>query len=86
MKWKKPTEKCKPIVVIEWVDSSSASDSGWRRLDEYDPDVATCMTAGFLITETKSVVMVVTSVASTGQVHSPISIPKCAITRRKRIA
>ena len=70
------------LIEVEWVDS--ASQDGWQFKPSRGGRVATCRTAGYLIHETKRRLVIAGSI-SPEQVMSPLTIPKVAITRRRRL-
>ncbi len=82
----KPKSKTHGIVMVEWVDSSS--DSGWRKKEDalQDDCHAKCCTAGIVLKEDKDAVTITHSYSlTTGQINATISIPRCAITRIRRL-
>lgn len=69
---------------ILWVDSSGAS--GWEPKEAYDCyGSLACRSAGFLANEDADTVTLVLSEADNG-FNSSITIPKCAIVARKKVA
>lgn len=68
-------------VYLEWEDSESLSS--WKYVDELPIDVHICRSLGWIIKETKDVLVIASSVSSGGdQCTGAIGIPKRAITRR----
>lgn len=70
-------------IEIEWIDSASARAGGWHYVNEWETKPATCLTVGILVKETKKNLMIASTVATTGQIHAPHVVPKCAIVRRR---
>lgn len=68
-------------VHLTWIDSKA--DRGWTY--EPDPDPATIETLGWLVSETDTAVVVSTSLADCGSRMDPLTIPKCAIIRRRKV-
>lgn len=75
-----------------WVDSSNLDGSGWVNTDEIDDRLENLMihTVGFVINETKHAVTISHSVDHPSEIlqnvaHSPLTIPLCAIIKRKAI-
>lgn len=78
------------LIYVEWVDSHSAR--GWAlesecRAEEDEP--MRCQSAGWLIFVGKEIIRIAGHVAGVGtddfQHHSPMSIPKVAITKVVRL-
>jgi hypothetical protein len=77
-----------PIVVVEWVDSTSFG--GWRHHDEAmeiiaTPDRLNITSVGYLFHECEHHVTLVQS-SGHSQVGEGITIPRSAITSMKRIS
>lgn len=70
------------LVEIEWLDS--AEQSGWQWKPSRGVPAAPCRTAGYLIHESKRRIVIAGSIGP-DQVMSPLTIPKVAITRRRRL-
>ena len=70
------------LIEVEWLDS--ATQDGWQFKPGRGVKAAPCRTAGYLIHETKSRIVIAGSI-SPEQVMSPLTIPKVAITRRRRL-
>ena len=81
------TRKLPPVVAIDWVDS--AGYDGWQSdaaIKELSP--TTISTVGFLHAETPTYVTVsatCTHDPDAKRADSPMSIPKCAILRRRTL-
>lgn len=77
------------VVCINWVDSQIASLT-WCHIDEVPQNIAKVSTVGFLISETKEIVTIASSLSlkenSESQVSSVINIPKCCIKSKKTIS
>lgn len=77
------------VVCINWVDSQIASFT-WCHIDEVPSNIAEVSTVGFLISETKDIVTIASSLSlkenSENQVSSVINIPKCCIRSKKTIS
>lgn len=73
------------IEAIRWVDSCSYR-SGWIHYDDVDDSVSEIVSVGHLVSETKSTVTISAHARVDGQqIHCPMTIPKCAIVRRKKV-
>ncbi len=77
----------KPIWV-EWVDS--AGSNGWQNPTELHDDLMHCQTLGWLVKETPKQITVALNGVFDGTSRLPfgefITIPKCSIVKRKRVA
>lgn len=71
-----------PVYRIFWLDS--AAPVGWKHPD-YPFEVAAVESVGFLIEKTPKQVTITTSVSDEGNVMDPLSIPRAAITKMKRL-
>lgn len=70
-------------ITVWWLDSASPGTGSWLTLDNYDVSPTCIVSRGFLIKETKTFVVVASSVSTSGQVLGLITVPKVAITKRK---
>lgn len=73
-------------VLIEWVDSSSIR--GWRHESEMTDSLAEpckIKSIGYLIKDHKDFVTIATSLSENGSMIDPLSIPKCAIIKKRFI-
>jgi hypothetical protein len=67
---------------VEWLDS--AAMHGWQHVDAYEKLTPVHnKTVGFLVGQSKDFLNLTASVSDSGQVDSPISIPKKAILSKK---
>ena len=77
------------LVFIEWVDSQIASLT-WCHIDDIPVGIATVISVGFLISETKDILTVAANLSykenATTQISSVINIPKCCIKSKKIIS
>jgi len=74
----------KKILLIDWVDSSSAN--GWNHIEAINPSLKICTSIGFLINETKDALILAAHLSFDPDLCSgDISIPKVAIIRRRAI-
>ncbi len=71
------------FLYVEWVDSTGRD--GWQAMDAADPEVAQCVSLGFLHSETKLAITLVQTYAKNGQWAANGTIPKVAITKRKKV-
>lgn len=80
-----PPWKLTRIEDVTWVDS--VMSSGWSDTKDYGKDHPTrCRSVGFLLSESKSHVQLVLSQdPECDNVNGAITIPKVAITKRRRI-
>ena len=71
-----------PIVLVNWVDSSGDRD-GWisteLALKQSTDEAMACQSAGFLIAETETFVVISDSTLQDHHVYCPMQIPKVAI-------
>ena len=70
------------MVEIEWDDS--ASPSHWQEPNATSKPMK-CRTAGYLLRETRTYVVVASTVARDGGTMAPLAIPKGCITKRRRL-
>ena len=82
----KPNKKPPIIMLIDWVDS--CSDPGWQNSADCKAHLLTCQSVGFVVEETEDIICIALN-RSTKKGYTPfgelMSIPKVAITRRKKI-
>jgi len=75
-----------PKLYVEWIDSTAIR--GWQHgssmTDKYAEPSKIC-SIGYLIKETKDFITISTSVSNNGNMMDPLTIPKCAITKKKKI-
>ena len=79
------------LLYLEWLDSHAAR--GWKTFEELkeDDEPLLCQTVGWLLAESKSAVVIVSSKAGGGDTGSTevgsgcSTIPKVAITKRLEI-
>lgn len=70
-------------VYLEWLDSASAPS--WNYKDEMQKP-QTIVSVGWVVSEDDQAITITTSESSTGHAcHSPLSIPKVAIKKRRRV-
>lgn len=75
-----------PLVMIEWLDSASLSGGIWRDTDdvaELKPHVI--RSVGWVLREDAVSVLLIGHIA-THQVSGDLSIPKCSIRHRYKLA
>ena len=73
-------------VYVEWIDSCALG--GWRYADALEGDKSTpskIVSIGFLVDESKTHVLITTSISESGSVMDALSIPKCAILKKKEL-
>ena len=64
-----------PIVEVAWKDA--AVDGGWRpAVDHRKSGLVHCLSVGWLTKNTRNEIQLVQSLADTGKVGDPITIPK----------
>lgn len=67
-----------PVVLVEWVDSSTSIKSVWRPIAEIPKDAARVQSAGFLVRDLPDSVLIASS-ADQHHAAGAMHIPKCAI-------
>lgn len=75
-----------PKIYVEWIDSAALR--GWQHgstLTESETDLCKIVSIGFLIRESKDYITISTSVSSGGSTMDPLTIPKVAIKKLRRI-
>ena len=73
-------------VYILWVDSCSPSDSSWHRPEELSMQPLKCDTVGYLVAEDEGSVSVASCLMENGALYGVITIPKCSILKRRKVA
>ena len=64
-----------PVVQVAWEDA--ATDGGWRTTADYRKSgLVHCLSVGWLTKNTRNEIQLVQSLADTGKVGDPITIPK----------
>lgn len=73
------------VLAIEWVDSTG--QAGWAYSESADDFAAAHIwSVGYLCFETAKAITISTSVSGgSGGVMAPLTIPKCAIVKRKTL-
>lgn len=71
------------LVCVEWVDSAGVKER-WIGSDE-TINPTKCVTVGFVKDKTETAIVVCGSISDGGQWGWPIAIPRCSITRMRRI-
>ena len=73
-----------PVVYLEWVDSDH--DPGWQDTDKVKAKrvVVPVPSVGFIVCEDDNSITITSSVAP-DEVLSPLTIPKNAITKRRKV-
>lgn len=72
------------VIEVDWIDSSSSP--GWDDPTPSHPDTMNVKSIGFLVCEDKeTITMSAHLVRSKKYCHSPMTIPKVAIIKRKII-
>lgn len=71
------------MELIEWVDSSFTS--GWKRKEDIEDKVFKSVSCGATIRENDEIVILALSMGEDDQVCDTMKIPKCSITRRRRL-
>lgn len=75
-----------PKVYVEWIDSYA--QHGWRHEDDlgnsqtFDSRI---VSIGFLIKDTAEFITISNSVGTGGSINDPLTIPKVAIKKLKKI-
>jgi len=77
-------ERLKPLVYVSWVDAAHPQGIWQNECEEAPDPVLDCETAGFLIKETKTYIVVAAAIAYHEDVNTPsytaeITIPRKAI-------
>jgi hypothetical protein len=71
-------------VLVEWVDSYATR--GWTHKSAFtDVETGNIVSIGFLVRESASEITITSSVSTNGNVMDPLTIPKCAITKRRTL-
>lgn len=70
------------VIEVDWIDSTGFS--GWQPVDRAGYSAGEMKSIGFLIHEDKKSITISASMGI-GLCDSPISIPKCAILKRRTI-
>jgi hypothetical protein len=74
------------LEIIEWLDHAAYSLSEWRDMDEiYNLEPVTVQTVGFVVKETKTYIVVISTFTTARQANNEFCILKGAILRRKKI-
>ena len=75
------------LVYVEWIDS--AAGRGWQSRESFEKNDAgpvLCMSAGFLVRETKDYIIVASSRGHEDESFlGDVAIPKAVITKRRRL-
>ena len=74
------------MMFVEWVDSMGSP--GWRNQRDIGTEAAVCQTAGFLVAESKTAITIACSrnlAEDSLPYNDCISIPKCAIKRKRQL-
>lgn len=73
-------------VYIEWVDSYAVN--GWQHENSLETDekfMSRIVSIGFLLKNTKEFVTISSSVSTAGSLMDPLTIPKVAIKKFKKL-
>lgn len=78
------------LQLIEWVDSVGCA-SRWTTIQDPFPEIALsrCRSVGWIVHENAKAIVIVPHLADMGdstQGQGDLTIPKCAITRRKTLS
>lgn len=71
------------VLKVEWIDS--VGGYGWQFIEDYETELATVTSYGYLVREDKNSITLAQSYAketikAREQMHNDITIPKCAIS------
>lgn len=70
-------------VELHWLDSCGPPGSDrWIHPSDYKVAPSEIHTRGFIVKETKTYVVVASSLSNSGHMSGMLTIPKCAITKR----
>lgn len=72
-----------PLRKVTWIDS--ASQGGWRRLNETDNDPVVVESVGYVLYNNAKAITLVQSVAKHGDVNACMTIPKACVQSIRRI-
>ncbi len=72
-----------PVYRVKWEDSRTVV--GWHA-PENDPEQTLCVTVGFLITRSRSLVRLAGSVSGDGTVCDEMIIPRSVVTEMERLS
>lgn len=79
----------KPIIQVEWVDSSSYSGHPWaaedRLIQSANEGLAKCVSVGYLIHETDEVLVIAMGYDTGGAILESFFIPKAVIKKITRL-
>jgi hypothetical protein len=67
-------------ILIEWLDSEA--ETGWRYIDNIEPQGSVITSIGFLLKENDTAIVISTSISTNRGAIDPLTIPKCAILNR----
>lgn len=68
-------------VYLEWVDSCSSR--GWNYMPDFKDDELIVKSIGFIMKESKKSIVISTSFTHYDSAMDPLTIPKCAIVKRR---
>lgn len=71
------------LYQVEWLDA--ASDHRWIKFDEIKATGITCKTVGWLVKETKNLIVLSQNMTNIGTSSDRMEIPKAWIKRKTRI-
>ena len=78
--------KPREVLFLEWIDSSSPSESTWMMLSDIDNKPLTIYTVGWVLYEDESAITVGMSLQKENDLISEhITIPKFAIIKKKTL-
>ena len=70
------------LVSVEWVDS--AMTNGWRHIGpETDLSPSKCHSVGFVLKDDKEGIALSQSISDNGGTDTILSIPRCAILKKR---
>jgi hypothetical protein len=73
-------------IYVEWIDSNTII--GWtfgKNLTDEFAEAGKICSIGYLVKDTKEFITITTSISINGSVMDPLTIPKCAILKRKTL-
>ncbi len=73
----------RPLLEVEWEDS--ATNLGWRDMDEHDPAPIVCKTVGYKIKGTKTSICLASSLSDQGGTNDRMIIPKGCIRAIRKV-
>jgi hypothetical protein len=71
------------LESVEWIDSAGYGRQFWHSLDDHDHSIVYINSVGYVVHETDLIITLIMNISTSGNVIGDMTIPKCAITKRK---